>query len=140
MKINTMKKQLLVLSTVAIIALFMNKAMAQTNTFPSTGAAGIGTTSPNASSLLDITSTTAGVLVPRMTKAQRDAIASPATGLLIYQTNNTTGFYYYSGSSWTAVSGKGANTALSNLKTPTAVNADLLPGTTNSLNLGSSSL
>src|SRR5450755_3884068 len=87
------------------------------NTFPSTGPAGIGTTTPNASSLLDITSTTKGMLAPRMTKAQRDAIATPATGLLIYQTNNTPGFYYYSGTAWTAVtpSSKGANTSLSNL-------------------------
>jgi hypothetical protein len=38
-----------------------------------------------------------------MTQAQRDAIILPATGLLIYQTNNTPGFYYYTGSTWTAV-------------------------------------
>jgi len=78
-------------------------AKAQTNTFPSTGAAGIGTLSPNASSLLEIKSTTKGVLISRMTKAQRDAIASPATGLLIFQTNSTPGFYYYTGSAWKAV-------------------------------------
>jgi len=40
------------------------------------------------------------MLVPRMTAAQKTAIASPATGLLIYQTDGTTGFYYYNGSSW----------------------------------------
>ena len=42
---------------------------------------------------------------PRMTQTQRDAIASPATGLLIYQTDNTPGFYY-DGAAWTAISGK----------------------------------
>jgi len=41
-----------------------------------------------------------------MTKAQRDAIASPATGLLIFQTNSTPGFYYYDGSGWNAVTPK----------------------------------
>src|SRR5436190_15261795 len=82
---------------------------AQTNTFPSTGAAGIGTLTPDASSLLDVKSTTKGVLIPRMTKAQRDLIASLVEGLLIYQSNSTPGFYYYNGSAWTAVSSKGVN-------------------------------
>lgn len=47
---------------------------------------GIGTTTPNSSALLDITSTTKGLLMPRMTTAQRNAIVSPADGLLIYNT------------------------------------------------------
>jgi hypothetical protein len=49
---------------------------------------------PHASAMLDITSTTKGLLAPRMTQAQRDAIANPANGLLIYQTDNVSGFYY----------------------------------------------
>nr|WP_294934481.1 tail fiber domain-containing protein [uncultured Flavobacterium sp.] len=61
---------------------------------------GIGTTAPHTSSVLDITSTTAGLLAPRMTQAQRNAIVTPATALLIYQTDNTPGFYYYTGSAW----------------------------------------
>jgi hypothetical protein len=65
---------------------------------------GIGTTTPNSSSLLDITDTTKGFLVPRMTLVQRNAIASPATGLLIYQTNNSPGFYYFNGTIWVALS------------------------------------
>jgi hypothetical protein len=80
---------------------------AQTNTFPTTGAAGIGTLTPNASSLLDITSTTKGILIPRMTKAQRDLIPAPAVGLMIFQTNSTPGFYYYDCSGWVAVCPKG---------------------------------
>lgn len=48
------------------------------------GDVGIGTSSPNASAKVDITSTTGGLLLPRMTTTQRDAIASPADGLLIY--------------------------------------------------------
>jgi hypothetical protein len=49
---------------------------------------GIGTTTPDASSILDATSTSKGLLAPRMTTAQRDAITSPATGLQIYNTDN----------------------------------------------------
>ena len=64
---------------------------------------GVGTTTPDASSALDITSTTKGLLIPRMTETQRDAISSPATGLMIYQTDGTVGFYYYNGSSWSEV-------------------------------------
>lgn len=64
---------------------------------------GIGTVSPDASSALEIESTSAGILIPRMTEAQRTAIGSPATGLLVYQTNNTAGFWYYSGSGWAAL-------------------------------------
>lgn len=65
---------------------------------------GINTTTPDASSMLDITSNSKGVLIPRMTQTQRLAIASPATGLLIYQTDNTPGFYYYDGSLWQLIS------------------------------------
>src|SRR5215218_4090660 len=87
---------------ISIGLLFFNfYAHAQTNIFPSTGSAGIGTTTPNASSILDMVSTSKGLLIPRMTKVQRDAIGSPATGLMIFQTNNTPGFYYYTGSAWT---------------------------------------
>ena len=64
---------------------------------------GVGTTTPDASSALDITSTTKGLLIPRMTIEQRDAISSPAIGLMIYQTDGTAGFYYYNGSSWAEV-------------------------------------
>ena len=66
---------------------------------------GIGTTTPNASSMLDIESTNSGLLIPRMTLAQKTAIATPATGLLIYQTNGTAGFWYYDGTIWTTFGG-----------------------------------
>ena len=61
---------------------------------------GIGTTTPNATSQLDISSTTKGALMPRMTAAQKNAIASPATGLLVYQTDQNSGFYFFNGVSW----------------------------------------
>ena len=53
--------------------------------------------SPDASAMLDVKSTTKGLLIPRMTEAQRTAIVNPATGLLVYQQNGSTGFYYNSG-------------------------------------------
>ncbi|MBK8845600.1 MAG: hypothetical protein IPO27_03160 [Bacteroidetes bacterium] len=115
----------------------IKNATAQTNTFPATGSVGIGTVTPNASSLLDVTSTSKGVLIPRMTKTQRDAIATPATGLLIYQTNSTPGFYFYNGTAWTAIN-NGANKTLSNLTAPTKLNQDLLPDTNNTIDIGSS--
>ncbi len=62
---------------------------------------GIGTTEPNTSAALDITSTTKGLLPPRMTYAQRQAISSPATGLMIYCTDCGNGEpQYYSGAEW----------------------------------------
>ncbi len=51
---------------------------------------GIGTTNPDSSAILEITSSEAGVLFPRMTTLQRNAISNPATGLLIYNTNTET--------------------------------------------------
>ncbi len=62
-----------------------------------TAQVGIGTTSPNTSAALDIASTTSGLLVPRMTHAQLIAIALPATGLLVFQSDGTAGFYFNSG-------------------------------------------
>lgn len=50
------------------------------------------------SAMLDIASTTKGVLIPRMTAANRIAITTPASGLLVYQTDGTPGFYYNAGS------------------------------------------
>jgi uncharacterized protein (TIGR02145 family) len=66
---------------------------------------GINTNTPDASSALEIESTTGGILIPRMTEAQRDAIVSPASGLMIYQTNETSGFYFYNGTLWTKIDG-----------------------------------
>ena len=58
---------------------------------------GIGTTSPDASSMLDIQSTAKGMLIPRMDTSQRTIILSPATGLLVFDTD-TQSFWFYSGS------------------------------------------
>lgn len=70
---------------------------------------GINTTTPHASAALDIVSEDKGVLVPRLTLAQRSNISAPANGLLIYQTDSMPGFYYYTGTAWQQLaSGSGA--------------------------------
>jgi hypothetical protein len=63
---------------------------------------------PNTSSVLELRSITKGFLPPRMNLVQRNAIATPATGLLIYQTDNAPGFYYFDGTNWMAI-GSGGN-------------------------------
>jgi hypothetical protein len=55
---------------------------------------------PVASAIIQADSTTQGFLPPRMTAAQRAAISSPATGLMVYQTDGTEGVYVYSGGAW----------------------------------------
>ena len=56
---------------------------------------GIGTNSPHATAALEIASTNAGLLMPRMTENERIAIANPAQGLMVYQTDNIEGLYIY---------------------------------------------
>jgi len=58
---------------------------------------------PDSSAALEIQTTKHGVLIPRLTQTQRDAIVNPAQGLLLYQTDQDTGFYYYRGSAWVNV-------------------------------------
>jgi hypothetical protein len=70
---------------------------------------------PAASAILDITSTTKGFLPPRLTTTQRDAIATPATGLQVYNTTTNTNDFY-NGSAWTSQS---ATTTASGTYTPT---------------------
>ena len=57
---------------------------------------------PDASAILDLQSTNKGILAPRMTEAQKNGVVNPATGLLIFQTDASAGFYYYSGAAWTS--------------------------------------
>ena len=78
------------------------------NIFNNGGSVGIGTASPNASAALDVNSTSKGLLLPTMTQTQRNGISNPATGLLIFQTDNTPGFYYFNGSTWAALGGAAA--------------------------------
>jgi hypothetical protein len=101
---------------VMILLFFSLRASAQGVAIGSPGA------TPDASAVLDIQSDQRGLLVPRMTAAQRSAIASPATGLLVYQTDGVAGFYFNGGTpgapAWTilpvatwALNGNGGTSA-----------------------------
>lgn len=85
-----MKKQLCILVTLFMATIVNLNAQV-----------GIGTTTPAASSILDVTSTTRGVLIPRMTLAQRTAIGAPAEGLMVYQTNAPIGLWMFINGAWT---------------------------------------
>ena len=61
---------------------------------------GIGTSKPDHSALLDLSSQSKGLLIPRMSLEQRGSILSPANGLMIYQTDFLSGFYYFDGREW----------------------------------------
>lgn len=78
---------------------FLIFIIALTNCFSQVG---INTTSPDASAVLDVTSTTQGFLTPRVTTIQRQAISTPASGLLVFDTD-ATAFYYYDGVAWVAL-------------------------------------
>ncbi|MDO7845074.1 hypothetical protein Q5H92_01805 [Hymenobacter sp. M29] len=83
---------------------------------------GIGTTTPNAKAALEISATNKGLLIPRLTQAQRTGITAPPDGLMVFQTDNTTGFWYAFGGSWVNI--PNANTA-----TPTGTAGGVLSGT-----------
>src|SRR6187402_702027 len=55
--------------------------------------------------MLELSSTTNGFLPPRMTAAQKDAILTPAEGLIVYQTDSPSGLYIYNGRTWVAIGG-----------------------------------
>ncbi len=61
---------------------------------------GINTTSPHPSSILEIHSDSTGILIPQLTKLQKDHISPLTEGLLIFQVDENEGFYYYSNSNW----------------------------------------
>lgn len=84
-----MKKQLLILLSLA----FTSIALSQNVGINATGAI------PVASAMLDIVSTNSGLLIPRMTSAQRTAILTPATGLLVYDIT-LSAFLYFDGTIW----------------------------------------
>jgi hypothetical protein len=77
---------------IILLGLPTNSVRAQNNV-------GIGTTTPNASSILELAATSMGLLIPRMTSAEKTAIGTPATGLFVYD-NTLATFYYYNGAAW----------------------------------------
>jgi hypothetical protein len=82
-----MKRKVLILGVLSLFT-FYTHAQVAINT---------DGTPPDASAMLDVKSTDKGLLIPRVTTAQRNGIAKPATGLLVYQTDAPEGFYYNKG-------------------------------------------
>lgn len=70
---------------------------------------GIGTTSPDGAAALDVKSTNRGFLPPRMTQAERSLVPATAqsAGLLVYQTDGISGYYFYTGTAWTQLGVQG---------------------------------
>lgn len=101
---------------------------------------GVGTSTPDASAALEVASTTKGFLPPRMTATQRAAISSPATGMMVYQTDGTTGLYVYSGSAWVIQADwyvdPDASTSYFSLNKP----ANVASGALNNLGIGTTAL
>jgi hypothetical protein len=101
---------------------------------------GVGTSSPDASAALEVASTTKGFLPPRMTATQRAAISSPATGMMVYQTDGTAGLYVYSGSAWIIQADwyvdPDASTSYFSLNKP----ANVASGALNNLGIGTTAL
>ena len=65
---------------------------------------GKGNSDADPSAILELVSGSKGLLVPRLSQAQREGISSPATGLLVYDTDKSS-FYYWSGVKWKAITG-----------------------------------
>ncbi len=92
-----LQKRLLSVSNFIILTLILAFS---TNLQAQVGIAATSITA-DASAMLEVQSTSKGLLTPRMTNAEKKAIGSPATGLTIYQTDSTAGYYVYTGSAWT---------------------------------------
>ncbi|MEM7160860.1 MAG: tail fiber domain-containing protein [Bacteroidota bacterium] len=82
------------LTTLIVIILYSWSALAQNIGINEDGS------NPDPSAILDIKASDKGFLVPRLTEAQKNGISSPATGLLIYQHNADSGFFYFNGAIW----------------------------------------
>jgi len=74
----------------------------QAMTLDNSGNLGVGTTSPNASAILDAQSTTKGVRFPNMTTTQKNAVSSPAAGLVVFDTTLSK-LCVYSGAAWQTI-------------------------------------
>ena len=80
---------------------------------------------PDNSSIVDIQSNEKGMLIPRMTEAQRMAIATPANGLLVYDISSQS-FWFYNGSGWEELVG-GNDNVLQDTDTDTKIQVEASP-------------
>jgi len=124
-----MKKKILLVA----ITLYGNMLFAQKDNV------GIGTTKPDQSAALDISSSNKGLLTPRMSLQQRNNIQTPATGLIVYQTDLLSGFYFYDGKEWKSMASETGANSIADANnwglTGNAAAATDFVGTTNNVSL-----
>lgn len=87
-----------VLKRFSVILVFLSLSVAKSEA-QNVGINGTGI-DPHPSAMLDVNSNNKGILIPRLIKAQRLAIPGPANGLLVFQTNDTIGFWFYNNGKW----------------------------------------
>lgn len=96
---RVLRRLLIMALALAILLPALRFAGYATGYAQSTPGVGIGTSTPHASAILDLSFTNKGILFPRLTTAQRNAISNPATGLLIYNSEVNV-LQVYDGSAW----------------------------------------
>lgn len=95
---------------------------------------------PDASAMLDVKSTTKGLLIPRMTTTERTTIILPATGLMVFD-NTTLSFWYYDGTQWVEIGANGFNGSPFDTASATVIpNTALVDETTSDFVFGSTRL
>ena len=99
-----------IISKIAITIIIVNFSISLLNA-QNTAITDDASYSPNSSAMLDVKSTDKGILIPRLTSAQRTLVSSPATGLLVFDTDENN-FYFYNGTSWVNLSSANANNIL----------------------------
>jgi len=93
-----MKRHLITITVLMLATIFAVQAQNQNVSINNDGSL------PDNSAMLDISSTTKGLLIPRMTSTEKLAINSPATGLIVFDTDNNN-FWYFDGTQWTSIDG-----------------------------------
>ena len=106
-----MKKNALILFSCAYLCVNSTLVLGQSENV------GIGTTNPDQSAILDLSSSKKGLLIPRMTFSEKELIKSPAKGLMVYQTDLNMGFYFFDGLKWETLT----NTEAKSITSPSAV-------------------
>jgi hypothetical protein len=103
----------LLIGTINNAPFFISTNALRRLTLTQNGTMAIGNSNPHVSALLDIQGTTGGLLIPRVTTAQRNEISSPANGLMVYNTTTNNLNYFKTGDGWTEVGtgGGGAGNA-----------------------------
>lgn len=122
----------------AVIGTYAGTFPGPTNGLAVSGSVAIGTSSANASALLTMSSTTQGFLPPSMTNAQRNAIAAPTAGLVIYSTTDSD-LEFYNGAAWVgaSISGVTSIAGTSNQIAASAATGSVTLSLPNGLSLGS---